>query len=352
MTSLLSNATSMDAQPAVDGGAPGLGQSGIKPSAEGVTSARVASGHDEGLCHGRHGRYRSAHGASTDQAGHSVTALARTPSKADQLRAQGADPVTVSIFDTSALTRAFSGHDAVVNLATAQPPTTQFLFSRAWRETERIRSEGSASVVDAALAAGVGRLVQESVSMVYPDRGSAWIDESVTPQRYLRSHGNLAAEESMMRFTREGGSGVVLRLGFFYGPGARHAEQLLNLARGHITPVLGPPNSYLSSIHVADGARAVTAALEVPAGIYNVLDDEPPTKREYAAAISHAVGKRAWISGPGRLALLFGDRTSSLTRSFRVSNRSFKETSGWRPHYPNPRIGWMATAQALREERH
>lgn len=283
------------------------------------------------------------------EAGHSVTALARTPSKADELRAQGADPVTVSIFDTSALTRAFSGHDAVVNLATAQPPTTMFLFSRAWRDTERIRSEGSAAVVDASLAAGVGRLVQESVSMVYPARGSAWIDESVPPQRYLRSHGNLAAEQSAMRFTKEGGSGVVLRLGFFYGPGARHAEQLLALARWHITPVLGPPDTYLSSIHVADGGRGVASALEVPAGIYNVVDDEPLTKRDYAAAISDAAGKKGWIRGPGRLALLAGDRSSSLTRSFRVSNRRFKEASGWAPNYPNARVGWVATAEALRE---
>ena len=282
-------------------------------------------------------------------AGHSVTALARTPAKAGQLRSQGADPVTVSIFDRSALTRAFSGHDAVVNLATSLPPTTMFLFSRSWRENDRIRREGSAAIVDAALAAGVGRLVQESVSMVYPDRGSAWIDESIPPQRYLRSHANLAAEASATRFTQEGGSGVILRLGFFYGPGARHAEQFLALARWRITPVLGPPDGYLSSIHLNDGATAVAAALEVPSGIYNIVDDEPLTKRDYAAAISKAAGKKAWIRGPGRLALLAGDRSSSLTRSFRVSNGRFRETADWEPQHPSAHSGWIATAEALRE---
>jgi len=51
--------------------------------------------------------------------GHTVTALARTPEKAAVLTAQGATAVPVSLFDRAALTAAFAGHDAVVNLATA-----------------------------------------------------------------------------------------------------------------------------------------------------------------------------------------------------------------------------------------
>jgi nucleoside-diphosphate-sugar epimerase len=68
-------------------------------------------------------------------------------------------------------------------------------------------------------------------------------------------------------------AGVVLRFGWFYGPGARHSEQILSLARRHIGVVLGPPDGYLSSIHVGDGGAAVAAALHVPAGTFNVVDD-------------------------------------------------------------------------------
>jgi uncharacterized protein YbjT (DUF2867 family) len=112
-------------------------------------------------------------------AGHEVSALVRTSEKAAAVRAQGADPVMVSMFDRAALLGSFRGHDAVVNLATSMPSMATFLLRRAWKPTERVRIEGSAAVVDAALTAGVPRLVQESVSMVYPDRGDEWIDELV-----------------------------------------------------------------------------------------------------------------------------------------------------------------------------
>jgi uncharacterized protein YbjT (DUF2867 family) len=64
-------------------------------------------------------------------AGHTVTALARTSEKAAVLTRQGAKPVSVSIFDRSALTAVFAGHDAVVNLASAIPPMTRFMSARA-----------------------------------------------------------------------------------------------------------------------------------------------------------------------------------------------------------------------------
>jgi nucleoside-diphosphate-sugar epimerase len=279
-------------------------------------------------------------------AGHEVSALVRTPEKAAVVAAQGAEPVVVSMFDAAALSASFRGHDAVVNLATSMPSMATFMFRRAWRPTERVRIEGSAAVVDAALAAGVPRLVQESVSMVYPDRGDEWIDEDVEPDPYPNALGNLGAEASATRSSEAGGSGVVLRLGLFYGAGARHSEQFLAMARHHVVPLIGHPESYLSSIHMIDGGTAVAAALPVPAGTYNVVDDEPLTKREYAQALALAAGKRPWVRGPGRLAFLLGDRMASLTRSMRVSNQRFREASGWQACYPSAREGWLATAES------
>lgn len=278
-------------------------------------------------------------------AGHDVSALARTAEKAAGLDAQGAGPVMVSMFDRGALQEAFVGQDAVVNLATSMPTMATFVFRRAWRPTERVRIEGSAAVVDAALAAGVPRLVQESVSMVYPDRGDAWIDEDAAPDPYPNARGNLAAEASAARFSDGGGEGVVLRLGLFYGPGAHHSEQFLAMARRHVVPLVGRPDSYLSSIHMTDAGSAVVAALHAPAGTYNVVDDQPLTKDEYAHALATAADARPWLRAPGRLAHLLGHRMASLTRSMRVSNKRFREASG-RPIYPSAREGWLATARA------
>lgn len=278
-------------------------------------------------------------------ADHEVSALVRSPEKAAAVRAHGACPVEVSMFDRQALEEAFHGHDAVVNLATAMPSTATFAFRRAWRPTERVRIEGSAAVVDAALATGVPRLVQESVTMIYPDWGDSWIDEDVPPDPYPSARGNVAAEASAARFSDAGGRGVVLRLGLFYGPGARHSEQLLALAHRHVVPLIGDRRSYLSSIHMEDAGTAVAAAVHVPAGTYNVVDDEPLTKHDYAQALTAAAGARPWVRGPGRLAYLLGDRMASLTRSMRVTNRRFREATGWQPCYPSAREGWLATAQ-------
>ncbi|MBE1583901.1 NAD-dependent epimerase/dehydratase family protein [Nonomuraea angiospora] len=281
-------------------------------------------------------------------AGHTVTALARTPGKAAALSSQGATPVTVSLFDREALTSAFAGHDAVVNLASAIPPMSRFMSASAQRRNNRVRTEGSAAVVDAALAAGVGRVVQESVSMVYRDQGARWIDEDAPVDHYPMTRGNFAAESGAHRFGREGGgAGVVLRFGWFYGPEAAHSEEMYAQARHHVGMVLGRPDGYVSSIHLTDAAEAVVAALGAPAGTYNVVDDEPLTKREYAHTLARAAATRLWLSVPGRAAYLFGHRLTSLTRSLRVSNARFRAATGWAPRYPSAREGWPATAAVL-----
>lgn len=140
---------------------------------------------------------------------------------------------------------------------------------------------------------------------------------------------------------------VVLRFGWFYGPRATHSEEFLALARRHVIVQLGAPDGFVSSIHVADGGAAVAAALHVPAGTYNVVDDEPLTKRGFGDALAAAARTTPWLRVPGRLAYLLGDRSTSLTRSLRVRNAKFRTASGWAPRYPSAREGWLATAAAL-----
>lgn len=276
-------------------------------------------------------------------AGHSVTALARSNEKAAELAAQGATPVSGSIFDSDSLATLISGHDAIVNLATALPSTANFAKLSAWQENIRIRSEGSACVVDAALRSGVPRILQESVSMIYRDHGDKWIDEDWATDDFPMARSNHAAEASARRFTAAGGIGVVLRFGWFYGPGASHSEEFLALVRDQrIAIMLGRPNTYLSSIQVEDGGRAVAAALHAPAGCFNIVDDEPLTKRDFADALARAAGRTRYIRAPGRLALLLGNNTTSLTRSLRVSNARFRHISGWAPQYPSAREGLAA----------
>ena len=280
-------------------------------------------------------------------AGHEVTALSRSFEKSTRLAAAGARPIEVSLFDVEELTDAVNGHDAVANLATAIPSPARFAFARSWRNNARIRSEGSTAVADAALAAGVPRLIQESISMVYPDSGSEWIDESVPLDVFPIVTSTPIAEANAQRFTDAGGVGVVLRFGLFYGPGSEQSAQMLRFARMHFGIRLGAAAGYFSSIHLADAANAVVAALSIPAGTYNVVDDEPVTKTDYADALSNAVGRKAWLTGPGRLSLLGGKNMSSVNRSLRVSNRAFRSATDWTPQYSSVREGWAATAREI-----
>jgi nucleoside-diphosphate-sugar epimerase len=177
---------------------------------------------------------------------------------------------------------------------------------------------------------------------MYADGGDAWLDESSELDAPPGIDGGLVAERNANRFTEAGRIGIVLRFGLFYGPGSAHTDQYLRAARRHIGPMTGRARGYQSSIHLADAASAVVAALDAPAGIYNVVDDEPMTKKDVAKAIGAAVGKRPWIYLPGRFTRLGGKSSTIIMRSNRVRNTKFKDATGWSPKYRTAREGLLA----------
>ena len=283
------------------------------------------------------------------EASHQVTAVVRTLDKRAILERMGAKTVDVSLFDRGGLHDAIAGHDAVVNLATHMPSSSlRMLLRREWVENDRIRREGSANLVDAAIAGGVQRFVQESFAPAYPDRANAWIDESVSlqPEPYNRTIED--AERSAGRFAGGGRSGVVVRFAAFYGPDARHVGDMIRLVRLGWAPIPGDPGAFVSSIAHDDAASAVVAALGLPAGIYNVTDDDPVSHREYVDSLAAALGVRTPRLPPPWSTFLFGSAGRLLARSLRISNRKLREGSDWRPKYPSVREGWRSlTATSL-----
>jgi nucleoside-diphosphate-sugar epimerase len=282
-------------------------------------------------------------------AAHEVTGVARTDDKAAQLRAAGATPVTVDLFDAGALKDAVAGHTVVMNLATHIPNLSRTALPGAWTENDRIRSEASRNLVDAALAAGASRYVQESICFLYKDSGAEWVDEDAAFELPALGASLMAAEAEAERFTASGGTGVVLRFGQFYAPEATHTVAMAKLARRRITPALGAPDGYVTAIHADDAARAVVAALSAPAGIYNVTEDDPATRKEFGEIVANALGKKPPRSIPQVLAKAGGSKSEYLMRSLRVSNRKFKEATGWAPTYPSVREGWPVVAAAMKD---
>ena len=283
------------------------------------------------------------------QAGHQVTTVARTPEKAAALNGAGARPVAVDLFAADGVRRAVAGHDAVVNMATHIPRSvTRMMLPGAWRENDRIRREGSTVLVDAALAAGASRFIQESFAPMYPDCGDEWIDEAVPPRPVRYNRSTLDAELSAARFTHGGGAGVVLRFAGFYGPDASHVPDLIRFTKRGMAPLPGPADAYFSSLALDDAATAVVAALGVPAGIYNVAENDPVRRREFADVVADGLGVPRPRMQPGWMTKVMGSAGELFARSVRVSNRKLREASGWAPRYPSIREGWPALLAEMR----
>lgn len=278
-------------------------------------------------------------------AGHDVRGVARSASKANLLRDLGAVPVGVDLFDAADLQAAVKGQDAIVNLATKIPPLNRAMLPGAWNENSRIRTEVSRNLSTAGLANEVQRYIQESLAFMYPDQGENWIDEDVplNAPRYTRSVSD--AEAQTTRFSDVGGEGVVLRFGQFYSPDATHTRSMIATARRGLSPFVGPRDAYLPVIHADDVAQAVVAALEAPSGTYNVVDDEPLTQGELAEILASVVSRSKLLFPPARLMGLGGPKVRVLMRSQRVSNRRFRDASGWKPTFRSAREGFPATVK-------
>jgi nucleoside-diphosphate-sugar epimerase len=278
-------------------------------------------------------------------AGHAVTGIARSSGKAAQLEAAGATPVAVDLFDPDGLRAAIAGHDAVVNLATHIPAPTQMAQMSSWNENERIRSEASGYLVDAAIAAGASVFVQESLAFLYGEHGDDVIDATTTAWAPSPSSGAMAtAEANATRFSERGGRGVVLRFGRFYAPDSDQSRLMVENARRGLALDLGRGDAYAPQIDADDVASAVVAALDAPAGVYDIVDDEPWTRKEQHRALAHAVGRRRLLRAPGWTT---PKRASYLAVSQRVSNRHFRDATGWRPSSPNVGVGFEKLAAQL-----
>lgn len=283
-------------------------------------------------------------------AGHEVHALARSDKNDELLRQLGATPVRADLFDRSALERAIPGSEAILHLATKIPPFADATKRESWDENNRIRTEGTRLLVDVAIAAGVKSFIYPSIVFLYPDGGDRWIDADtpIDPVSGFRSA--VDAEEEVARFTQSGGRGVTLRMGSFYSPEAQNTIDTLEAARKGFALMIGPGGAYWSHIWVDDAAEAVVAALlGAPAGVYDVVDDEPLTRDEIKHLIARAVGRKRLIAPPAlAVRIVVGKDATFAARSLRVSNRKFKETTGWSPSVRNAREGWeriMAVAR-------
>jgi 2-alkyl-3-oxoalkanoate reductase len=125
---------------------------------------------------------------------------------------------------------------------------------------------------------------------------------------------------------------------------------MVRLVRRGWMPLLGPADSYMSSVSHDDAAAAVVASLALPTDVYNVCDDEPLRHRAYADALGDALGVPRPRLPPAWAAYLAGGMGDMLARSQRMSNAKLRAATGWAPRYRSVREGFPAVVGAFPPE--
>jgi nucleoside-diphosphate-sugar epimerase len=262
------------------------------------------------------------------EAGHQVTAVVRSKEKAEAVRAAGGTPVLVDLFDRSALRDALAGHDSVAQMATNIPTGAAAADQSAWQINDSLRRVAAPTIAGAAADVGVARYIQESITFPYIDGADQWIDEAHERKYNSATDSVAAAEAAAADVTAAGGAGVVLRFAMFMAPDSAHTNGFYSAAQRGSFAIVGDPQGYISFIHTDDAAAAVVAALDVPAGTYNVAEPDPVRRCVHRDALATAVGRSQLEPVPDPFR---GRGTNILARSHRISSQQLRDVSPWAP---------------------
>ncbi len=261
--------------------------------------------------------------------GHQVLALARfrkvlpTVFSMPEVRCIPFD--LLSPDDARKLPSLLEGFDAVLHLATAIPSLKDMSKPGVWEATTKLRTTGTKVLLDASLAAGVSRYVQQSIIFAYPDSGDEWITEDCpldTSEKNNRTAAPVIEMEGMLNaIPADTLEWSILRGGTFVGRGT-FQEDSLGSMRESPGKFPGDGSNFLSPIHVADMASAVLRALTSapPSSTFNIVG-EPVREREYRNQIAKIVG----APSPEF------DASQPRPPSLRCSNAAAIEHLGWRP---------------------
>jgi nucleoside-diphosphate-sugar epimerase len=284
--------------------------------------------------------------------GHEVIGSYRSPRNAERIRALGAEAIALDLLDRAAVRRAVleTAPEAIIHQATALADV-RFgrSLDRSFAPTNRLRSEGTDILLDAAREAGVRRFVAQSFASYRYAREGGMVkteEDRLDPDPPAMAGETNAAMRHLDEAVTAAG-GAALRYGGFYGA---DNDGLVKPVRKRQFPVIGKGDGYSSFIHLDDAAAATVIAMERDAaGIYNIVDDEPAPMREWLPALASALGAKPprhvplWlaglVAGKGAVMMAAGSRAAS--------NAKAKRELGWTLRYPSWRQGFPAAYAAL-----
>ena len=271
-------------------------------------------------------------------AGHQVTAMTRTRSNEERLRAIGASIAIADALDRDALARAVAAaHPThVVHELTALPKTGVSRASEL-EPTNRLRVDGTRNLLDAAVAAGAKRFLAGSFAMLAP-RNSAPPDTDNPAGAAIRSMETQVLDAG----TKSAIEGIVLRYGLFYGRDVPSTVNMIESVRRRRLPIVRGDSGELPLIHVDDAVAATVLALDrAPAGAtYDIVDDRPVSLSAIVATIAEYTGAPAPWRVPAWIPRLVAPYMARLLSTrLPLSNAKARAELGWRPEYPTIREG-------------
>jgi nucleoside-diphosphate-sugar epimerase len=285
-------------------------------------------------------------------AGHEVTGMTRTPEKLRWLEEQGAKAVLVDALDTEATGDAvlLAEPEIVIDQLTDLPKkASPFRFRHFYDKQTPLKETAPLPLLEAAIEVGAKRHIMQSVAFMYAPTGQLhseddplyldapppW-DKAIPP--FPRIEQRIIDEAEL--------EGVVLRYGFFYGPGTHMASDgsLFADVQRRRYPIVGDGGGIYSFIHIEDAAAAtVLAAQQGQAGIYNIVDDTPLAVREWLPAYARATGAKPPRRVPKWLARMAVGAipTHFSTTLDGASNLKARKALSWAPSHPDPREGFQ-----------
>lgn len=257
---------------------------------------------------------------------HAVRAFARSTARAREVLPAGIEIAEGDLLDPhigQQLPALLADCEGVIHIATAIPRDMR--APGAWNANNRLRTDGTRSLLQAALQAGAQQYIQQSISMAYPDRSDEWITEDMpldtSPERAEVNAAVIIMEDLVRTLAADQLRWCILRGGRFVGPGTFEENTVADLRHG-TRVIAGTGQDFISLIHVADMASAVVAALAYAPqqSIFNIVD-EPLREGDYLDRLADAIG----VGRPPR------DTTRPTPLSLRCSNRAAKSALQWLP---------------------
>jgi dTDP-glucose 4,6-dehydratase len=204
------------------------------------------------------------------------------------------------IGDADLVAQVLPGHDAVVHFAAESHVDRSIMGARPFVETNVL---GTQTLLDAAVAAGVGRFLHVSTDEVYGSiNEGSWTEEWPLAPNSPYSASKAGSDLLALAYHRTHGLDlVVTRCSNNYGP-YQFPEKVIplfvtNLLDGQPVPLYGDGGNIRDWLHVVDHCAGIQLALEKgrPGEVYNIGGGEEMTNRQLTETLLEACG-RDWDS--------------------------------------------------------